>query len=95
MALQRDRTPQLFHEQADQLPAERFGGIDVKTFWKADPGVADGEDTGPWRILAQGHVDLPHPAVREGVFEAIRDQLRDEQTTRKRGPHIPLDAAGL
>jgi hypothetical protein len=33
--------------------------------------------------------------IREGVFEAVRDQLRDEQTTRKRGPHIPLDAAGL
>jgi hypothetical protein len=29
MALQRDRTPQLLREYADQLPAERFGGMDV------------------------------------------------------------------
>jgi hypothetical protein len=45
-------------------------------------GIADDEDTGPCRILSQGHIDLPHQAVREGVFEAVRDHLRDEQATR-------------
>ena len=29
MSLQRNRTPQLLREHADQLPAERFGGMDV------------------------------------------------------------------